>query len=113
MRRNLSSMFALVIGVLAVHPLAADEVGTTAAGSITINGQPLPLGKITFYLDDDQFVGSKIKNGSYKVTRIPAGEWRVAIEGGGAPASFGSEETTPLRVVVKQGPNTVNFDLTR
>jgi hypothetical protein len=104
-------MFALVIGMLAVPPLAADEVVASAAGSITINGQPLPLGKITFYLDDDQFVGSKIKNGSYKVTRVPVGEWRVAFEGEGVPAKFNSEERSPFRVVVKEGSSIFDFDL--
>ena len=113
MRRNSASLLALAVALLAVHPLEADEVVPSATGAITVNGQPLAAGKITFYLDDDQFVGSKVKDGSYKVTRVPVGEWKVVIEGDGIPARFADEKTTGLKVNVTPRGNIFDFDLKR
>lgn len=57
MRLASVSMVALAMALFAVPPLEADEVIASAKGEIMIKGQPLAAGKITFYLDDDQFVG--------------------------------------------------------
>lgn len=113
MRRNSASLLTLAVALLAVHPLEADEVVTPATGMITVNGQPLAAGKITFYLDDDQFVGSKVKDGAYKVTRVPVGEWTVVIEGDGIPARFADEKTSGFKVSVQPGKNTFEFDIKR
>src|SRR5262245_52936186 len=104
-------LFALAIALLAARPVPAGEELPSAVGIFRLDGRPLAAGKIYFYLDDGEFVGSKIKDGRYKVTRIPAGEWRVAIEGAGVPARFASEETSGLRVTVKEGSNTFDIDL--
>lgn len=103
--------FTLAIALLALCPIAAEEVGVTVAGIVTVNGQPLADGMIIFYLDDNEFVGTKVKGGTFRVTRVPAGEWRVTIRSDEVPAKYASEDTSGLRVAVKQGMNTLDFDL--
>ena len=111
MRQSQVTMFALALALLATRPLAADEVALTVAGTVTVHGQTVADGQIIFYLDDDEFVGTRIKNGAYKVTRVPAGKWRVTIRGDGVPAKFTLQETSGLRVVVEPGRNTMDFVL--
>jgi hypothetical protein len=81
----------------------------TIKGNITVNGKPLAAGKITFHLDNDQFVGAKVKNGSYTVDRVPVGTHRITVEGEGVPARYSSEDTTGLMAEVKEGAN--QFDV--
>lgn len=112
-RRNQTFVFALALALLAAAPAAADEKAPSVNGIITLNGQPLPLGKITFHLDDGQFVGSKIKDGTYKVGLIPKGQWRVTVEGRGVPAKYASEKTSSLTVTIVPDINTLDFDIKR
>jgi len=95
------------------HPAPADERLSTIEGQVVLDGQPLAAGKIFFYLDDDQFVGSKVKEGAFKMSRAPVGVWRVAIEGETVPPKFASERTSPLRVDVREGRNVFDFNLRR
>jgi regulation of enolase protein 1 (concanavalin A-like superfamily) len=82
-------------------------------GTITIDGKPLIIGKITFHRDNGQFVGSKVKDGKYKVDHVPAGILTVTFEGKDVPVRYASEATTGLVVeVVGEGPNRFTFDLT-
>jgi hypothetical protein len=81
----------------------------TVKGNITVNGKPLAAGKITFHLDNGQFVGAKFKNGSYTVDRVPVGTHRITVEGEGVPAKYSSEDTTGLMAEVKEGA--ANLDL--
>jgi hypothetical protein len=80
-------------------------------GNVIVNGKPLAAGKIIFHLDNDQFVGAKVTNGSYTVDRVPAGTRRVTVEGEGVAAKFSSDNTTPLTFEVKEGGNTYDIEL--
>jgi hypothetical protein len=99
-----------ILASLAIVPVAADEVAVTITGQITVNGKVLSDGTILFLLDDDEFVGARIKGGSYKMTRVPAGQWRVAIESDEVPAKY-AKKASPFVVVVQQGMNVFDFDL--
>jgi hypothetical protein len=92
---------------------AADEELGTVEGTVTLNGKPLTDTTITFHLMDDQFVGAKVKDGKYRVDRVPAGTVKVSIQSKkiAIPAKYASEETTPLSVEIKKGKGMVNFDL--
>jgi hypothetical protein len=110
------SMRFLLVAAVATGGLllAADPADNPADGKvtglITRSGKPL-TGKVTFHLDD-QFVGAKIKeDGKYTVNRVLAGNYIVTLEGNGVPAQFTVEDKTPLRVEVKAGNNTFNFEL--
>lgn len=111
----------------------------TVSGKITVNGQPLARGMITFLSDvgkQDSFNAS-IEKGEYKTDPIPAGKARINITGamiapaaaegkGGndlqpapvraaktpeVPAKYGSWETSGLSIDVKRGENTFSMDL--
>jgi hypothetical protein len=98
-------------GLLLVSAPCATAGDGKVIGKITLNGKPLAAGKVTFYLDNGQFVGSKVKDGEYTVDRVPAGMRRVTVEGQGIPPTFTSEETSPLQMKVKEGPNTFAIEL--
>ena len=67
--RHLSlAILAACALILSDRPsMAADEDLSTIEGKVTYNGKPLADGVITFHLQDDQFVGAKIKDGAFRV----------------------------------------------
>jgi hypothetical protein len=89
---------------------AADEESATVNGTVTLKGKPLERGKIIFYLDGDQFVGAKIKDG-YTVGKVPPGTRRVTVDGEGVPVKYGTDDTTPLLAEIKKGGNTIHIVL--
>ena len=93
---------------------AADEELATVGGKVMHNGKPLADAVITFHLDDGQFVGGRIKDGQFRVDRVPAGTWKATIDSKkvALPAKFASPETFALLVEVKKGTIAVNFMLT-
>lgn len=91
-------------------PSPARAADAQVTGTVTLNGKPIAEGKVTFHLANDQFVGSKIKDGRYLIERVPVGTRKVTIEGKGVPAKYGSEETSPLTAEVKKGAE-INFEL--
>lgn len=80
-------------------------------GKVTVDGKPLTAGRIFFHLDNDQFVGAKVKNGEFTLDRVPAGTHRITVEGDGVPAVYGAEDKTPLRADVKAGDNNHDIEL--
>jgi hypothetical protein len=80
---------------------------------VIYNGKPLDNAVIIFHLQDDQFVGAKIKAGQFRVDRVPVGAVKVTIESRKAalPAKFAGPETSGLSVEIKKGKNPVNFML--
>lgn len=109
-----SVCLTLIAMMLTVAPTpAADPVLGTVEGKVTYQGKPLEDATITLHLADGQFVGAKIKDGVYKVDRVPAGTVKVTVQSkkDAVPAKFGNEETTLLKIEVKSGKNTADFDL--
>src|SRR5262245_47879298 len=106
---------ALIALALAVSFRGAAKAGQEEAvavkGTVTVNGQPLASGRIFFHFDDDQFVGTKVKDGAYTLRRVAPGRYKVSIEGKGLPAAYAAEDTTPLLVEVGNGKATVDLDL--
>jgi hypothetical protein len=94
------ALVSLAVALLANHPAAAGEGSSTVKGKVTLEGKPLRSGRIFFHLKNDQFVGAKIKNGEYSVERVPAGKWRITVEGAGVPAIYSSDEKSTLQVEV-------------
>jgi hypothetical protein len=103
---------SLSLSLFATRSASADETDAPVKGVVHVEGKPVVAGKIIFYVDDDEFVGAKIKDGKYKITRVPAGNWRVAIESKEVPEKFWDEETSGLQVRIKaRVSNTIDFDL--
>jgi hypothetical protein len=107
----LMSVCTLLVGATAIS--AADEELGTVEGTVTFRGKPLTDATIKFHLKDDQFVGAKIKDGKYRVDRVPAGKVKVTIESKTLPlpAKFADEEKSLLIIEVKKGKNDANVDL--
>jgi hypothetical protein len=111
--RQVWGAVAISLSLMAYGRGAAAQTTAPVSGHVVFNGKPLAAGKIVFYLDDDEFVGAKIKDGRFKLRRAPAGTWRVAIESDDVPAKYRGEETSGLSVRIKAGvANQFDFELT-
>lgn len=49
-------------------------------GQVTLDGNPLPAGRIAFIPSKGAAVGGDIKDGQYSVSGVPAGEVKVTVE---------------------------------
>ena len=108
----------------------------TVQGTITLDGQPIELGAISFIPVDGKSptTGGPISNGHYSVPNVPVAEMKVAISGSRVvgkkklyadrpdsqempitenpvPAQFSDLQNTTLRFEVKHGTNYKNWDL--
>lgn len=98
----------------ALWPAAAapgGEEGAAVQGVITLDGVPLAAGRVTFHAEDGQLAGCKVKDGMYRVDRLPAGRLAVTVEAPGVPARYASPEHTDLMAVPKAGPNAFDIAL--
>jgi hypothetical protein len=105
-------IFAAVVAgcsLLVLSPSSVMADDGKLAGKVVVAGKPLASGRIIFYLDNGQFVGSKVKNGDYAIDRVPVGTRKVTVEGEGVPAKYAAEDTSGLVVEVKEG--TSSFDI--
>ena len=107
-RLSICAIGALLFAAL---PAQADDKAGAVEGKVVFKGKPIADGKIVFHLDNGQFVGCKIKNGEYKIDRVPTGPRKVSIEANGIPAKYSSEETSALMVEISGEQQTVDFDL--
>jgi hypothetical protein len=92
---------------------AADEELATVGGKVIYNGKPLDDAVIIFHLRDGQLVGCKIKDGQYRLDRVPVGTVKVTIESKkvAIPAKFADPETSGMSAEIKKGRNPINFML--
>jgi hypothetical protein len=104
-------MVAATCGLFLAFATSVTAADAKADGKIRVGGKPLSSGKVTFYLDNGQFVGSKIKDGEYTVDRLPVGTHRVTVEGEGVPLKYTLEDKSGLTVEVTEGAVTMDFDL--
>lgn len=80
-------------------------------GTITVDGQPLAKGTVIFRPDKGDPVEAEVKDGKFSTSKAPAGELKVTFDFEGVPPRYQSAETTPLRVNVQRGKNSLAFDL--
>ena len=103
-------MFRAVLALLLLVPMTAVAADGKASGTVTVNGKPLPAGRVILHLDDGQFVGCQVKDGKYIIDRVPTGKRRVSIEGKSVPEKYGAG-ASPLVAEIREGENELNFDL--
>lgn len=126
--RSVGILALFVVG-LAGCGSSVEDPSVPIAGKVTLNGDPLPEGNITFFPADGQgaTAGAPIKDGVYE-TRIAPGPKTVRItaqredpntppdpRGGPAmrqylPAKYNSR-TTLKTDVPAEGSSTINFEL--
>jgi hypothetical protein len=93
---------------------AATEEGlATVEGTVALNGQALTDSTVTFHLKDGQFIGGRIRDGRFRVDRVPVGTVKVTVESKTLrlPARYASEDASGLTVEVKGGVNKVELNL--
>jgi hypothetical protein len=103
--------FIFAVAALMLLAAPAEAADGMISGRISLGGRPLAAGKITFHKADGQFFGCKVKEGGYAITHIAPGLFTVTVDGAGVHAKYSSEETSALKVALKEGANVVNFDL--
>jgi hypothetical protein len=91
---------------------AADEDAGTVQGTVTLKGEPLAEGKVSFHPDKGKPVKADVKDGKFTAKDVPAGRHKLAVEGKGVPAQYSSPDRTPLLVEVKPGDNTLDVQRT-
>jgi hypothetical protein len=107
-------LFAAFAALVSGGPAsAADKELATVGGKVMYKGVLLTDATITFHLEDEQFVGARIKKGTFRVDRVPAGVAKVTIESKKVrlPAKYALPETSGLSVKVKKGKVAVDFEL--
>ena len=109
-RRSLIVLLAgSILGVFAIGQATADD--GNVQGRVTLDGKPLPSGKITFHAMSGQFVGASIKDGTYSIDRVRPGKYRVTVQGKGVPARYTLEEASALTVEMKEGDARFDFEM--
>src|SRR5262245_54187880 len=75
------SAAALVVGsLLFLSGCSGGGKGTTVSGKVTKNGQAIPGGTITFVSGSDRRSAALRADGSYEVTNLGAGEYKVTVD---------------------------------
>jgi uncharacterized Zn-binding protein involved in type VI secretion len=136
--------FALIYRMLLVLSVATlagcgEKNWATVSGTVTVNGTPIGPGTIMFEPSGSadararSGIGNFKEDGKYSIRSaggrdgIPAGEYRVLIDGKPAessgdeqvdttkltriPAKYLNPSTSDLNATLEAGDNTVNFDL--
>jgi hypothetical protein len=105
-------MVAMLPAVLAAdEPKALIGKKPMVGGTVTLDGKPLPKGKLTLHPAKGKPIAAEIKEGAY-ATESPVGTMVVTIEYLGAPKVYSDPTASGLRVAVKAGKNTFDFALT-
>ncbi len=106
----LTVVAALAAGWALDHWRLSRPVGNVG-GVVTVNGQPLADGWITFQGPSQSFAAKVEIDGEFHVPFIEAGRYTVAIEGRSVPQRFSAAGRSALRAEVHTGQNEMHFDL--
>jgi heme-degrading monooxygenase HmoA len=85
--------------------------GASVSGTVTVRGEPLAAGKITFRASKGPAVEAKVEEGQFKFDRLTPGKYAVAIAGEGVDKKYSAVEATSLVVEVRDDANMVSFEL--
>lgn len=133
--RGSGPLVAVAVGALIAGCGPSDPPRNAVSGTVTWKGQPIKNGTINFSSEDGKYVATgTIVDGKYEIPTIsgvPAGKYLVAISypDPNVPAPREDEppgestepremlpskysEGSELRAEIKNGDNTVSFDLT-
>jgi len=106
-------LLACLALLAALAPAWARAELVTVKGKVTLNGQPLPAGKVLFHLDNGKALEIPIKDGSYSSDKVPVGQVPITVQGKGVPARYTRAKTTPLRAVIKKESNQIDITLVK
>jgi hypothetical protein len=128
-------MYLLIPLLLVLSAIGCSEPVGTVSGTVTLDGKPLPTGRVVFHPEERRFAPAFARldvDGHYELKRAKGkrgaapGKYRVSIQRAGKegdpkfqvvarafpiPEIYGNEESTPLVAEVLAGENTINFDI--
>lgn len=111
--REVTQWINLALILRVTEDTAGDFETGDPRGKVTIDGEKVARGKVTFYPEVGDPIEADIKDGSYSATDVPAGTVRVTIQGPGVPARYGDKDRTPLRLRVRKGESTLDLTLAK
>jgi hypothetical protein len=96
---------------------ALAPASATVMGKVTLQGKPLPSGKILFVKDKLSFSAAIDEDGAYLLAKVPVGEYRVAIQSPDRqgkerlPQRYSDAEKSGLIVEIVGPKDVRDFDL--
>jgi hypothetical protein len=72
-------MCALGLGTLFLGGCGGGPPTGTVSGTVTLDGQPLKTGTVTFVTSENRQYHGTIQEGAYRVEKVPIGEVKIAI----------------------------------
>lgn len=114
-RKQFAAVVCLLF-VVAIPFVRAEDPKTTETAKVhvqvIVDGKPIDQGRIFFYRDKNNFVGTHLNNGGKGIVdRILVGDYAITVEGDGIPPKYSQVEASALRVKIAAGENEFNFDL--
>jgi hypothetical protein len=111
MRQMRISLLVIGIGLIGIIGCGADGSGNVVVGKVTLGGNAVEGGTITFSGKDNKKVMAPIdKDGSYKIVDVAAGPNQVSIQANIPGGKNGSIKGN-LTFDVKPGKNSHDFPL--
>lgn len=100
---------AVVCGLLCAA--AAADFGTVG-GKVTLDGKPVAAGKVAFHPAAGKPVEARIDaDGNFTARDVLLGDVPVTVDAAGVPKVYADPKRTPLRVTIRPGKQTADFDL--
>jgi hypothetical protein len=111
--KHRGSYFVLLVALAATGCSEKGGSTGTVSGTVTYNGQPVPVGTISFLAEDGRSMTGELKSdGTYKVDKVPTGKNKVAVQtpaarGANAPADImgNTTQVKPVPIPEKYGDN--------
>lgn len=75
------------------------DTGVTVTGTVTLDGQPLPVGQVVFEVPNshEQRVGGIDEGGKFEVKEVPVGKVRVAVRTSMFQGQYSAEQKFATR----------------
>jgi len=110
MRQKRILLFVIGVGLIGIIGCGGDASGNVVTGKVTLSGNPVDRGIITFSGKEKKVSAPIDKDGSYKIEGVAAGPNQVSIDANIPGGKNGSVKGN-LTFDVKPGKNSKDFPL--
>ena len=103
-RNRLRRVVGVSMLVVALAGCGGGGTPTEVTGKVTMNGSPLPGGKVTFVFDDAKTPPATTNiqgDGGYTLVTPPEGSVKITVEGMGRPSVVQKDTPPPVKVPAK------------
>ncbi len=111
------AIFGLLVATLLLFATNKPSPDVKAAygivtGEVSVDGEPLTAGTVSFHQRDGPFVGGVVENGRFSIDRVPVGRSFVTIQGPSVPRRYSTPGRSDLEVqIVSDVSNLCNVEL--